>query len=42
MAESGNDFLESKESQYKYFKRILFWAGLALLLATFGAIWMIS
>ena len=42
MAESGNDFLESKESQYGHFKHILFWAGLALLLGTFGVIWMIS
>ncbi len=37
-----DDFLESKRVQYRYFQRILFWSTLAILLATFGVIWLIS
>ena len=37
-----DDFLESKRVQYRYFKRILFWSALAILLTTFGVIGLIS
>ncbi len=42
MAEASDEFLESKKQQYHYFQRILFWAGLACLICTFGVLWLIS
>lgn len=41
-AGTNGEFLESKRAQYRYFKRILFWSGLAVLLGTFSVIWLIS
>lgn len=42
MAGNGDGYLESKKTQYEDFKRILFWAGLAILISTFGVLWIIS
>ena len=42
MAGTNSEFLESKKQQYHYFQRILFWAGLACLIGTFGVLWLIS
>jgi hypothetical protein len=36
------EFLESKRLQYGYFKRIIFSTSLAVLIGTFGVIWVIS
>lgn len=41
-ATAEEDFLESKRLQYGYFRRIIFWASLAILTTTFGVIGVIG
>lgn len=42
MAGTNGEFLESKRLQYGYFRRIIFWSSLAVLISTLGVMWLIS